>query len=227
MEGRMDEAYPVAFLSGVLLCAGPPAQRRAAARAGRTHAIVAPSTLSSMQAVSRQAAPSARTMKVVRFRMNASRKAVRPEDPLVSLKGKGIGAVTSCTLVNGVQLGLALVTRQEQVKTPFRSSQTGLEQAQRRFRRSGVSREHAQRRLHGSKTTLEHARARTHGSGDAPGRPRTTSPCRGGERRVVSNPSVGGAGPRGGDSSFGSMRPCSSPGKDRPIAVWSSSASTC
>ncbi len=53
-----------------------------------------------------------RTMKVVRFRMNASGKAVRPDDPVVGTKGKHIGHVTSCTLVNGVQLGLALVTRQ-------------------------------------------------------------------------------------------------------------------
>ncbi len=52
-----------------------------------------------------------RTMKVVRFRMLGSGRAVRPEDPVIGAKGKTIGHVTSCTLVDGVQVGLALVTR--------------------------------------------------------------------------------------------------------------------
>ncbi len=53
-----------------------------------------------------------RSREVVRFRVNESgTRALRPGDPVVNKRGQYIGRVTSCTLVGGRQLGLAIVEK--------------------------------------------------------------------------------------------------------------------
>lgn len=51
-------------------------------------------------------------MEIIRFKMKFKGiRMVKPEDPVVDEKGKYIGRVTSCTLVEGLQLGLAYVDK--------------------------------------------------------------------------------------------------------------------
>lgn len=53
-----------------------------------------------------------RTMEIVRFRMNEKGvRTVHNGDPVVNRKGQYIGAVTSATLVEGYQIGLAYIDR--------------------------------------------------------------------------------------------------------------------
>jgi len=53
-----------------------------------------------------------RKMEIIRFKMISSGiRMVRPGDPVVSEKGQYIGRVTSCALVEGIQLGLAFVDK--------------------------------------------------------------------------------------------------------------------
>jgi len=53
-----------------------------------------------------------RKMEIIRFQLNGKDgRAVRPGDPVVSRHGEYIGIVTSCALVEGVQLGMAYVDR--------------------------------------------------------------------------------------------------------------------
>jgi glycine hydroxymethyltransferase len=53
-----------------------------------------------------------RKMEVIRFRLNSKGGPVlRPGDPVVDRRGRYIGSVTSCALVDGYQLGLAYVER--------------------------------------------------------------------------------------------------------------------
>jgi len=53
-----------------------------------------------------------RKMEIIRFKMiSRGIRMVRPGDPIVSEKGHYIGRVTSCALVEGIQLGLAFVDK--------------------------------------------------------------------------------------------------------------------
>jgi glycine hydroxymethyltransferase len=52
------------------------------------------------------------TREIARFQVNEpGQRALRPGDPVVNKRGQYIGRVTSCTLVGGQQIGLALVEK--------------------------------------------------------------------------------------------------------------------
>ncbi len=62
-----------------------------------------------------------RTMAVVRFRVDRSgARALRQDDPVVNRNGQHIGWVTSCTLIGGMQMGMAYVEkRYNEAGTPI------------------------------------------------------------------------------------------------------------